>query len=258
MSKEYFEFRQFSLFLFAILKFTYERREEMNKYSFILLSGGIGKRMQVNIPKQFLLLAGKPIFIHILEKVELLDEVVEVIMPCPKQFIEKTEAIIQDYGFSKPIHCIAGGETRQESVYNGLVYAKGADHVIIHEAVRPFVTVEQYKQLMHIKNENVIFGLDIPFTVLQGKTTVEGNLRRDQLVNVQLPHKYNAKQLLYAHECARKDQQIFTEDASLYYHYYHSTIEILAGSEYNIKITKPLDRKIAEIIYKDYISMGVI
>ncbi|CAM4162295.1 IspD/TarI family cytidylyltransferase [Lederbergia lenta] len=226
----------------------------MKGYSLILLSGGIGKRMQLNIPKQFLLLAGKPIFIHVLEKVDLIKEIREIIIPCPVEFMVKTREIIDDYGFSTPIRCIEGGTTRQESVYKGLKEA-AFENVIIHEAVRPFVSSEEYEALIHTNNESVIFGLDIPFTVLRGNETVEGILERDQLINVQLPHKFHTKKLLYAHECAREDGREFTEDASLYFYYYQSDIEVLQGSEYNIKITKPVDRKIAEVIYKESIYM---
>ncbi|KRG09581.1 2-C-methyl-D-erythritol 4-phosphate cytidylyltransferase [Lederbergia galactosidilytica] len=217
----------------------------MKEYSFILLSGGIGKRMQLNIPKQFLLLAGKPIFIHVLEKVDEIPEIKEILLPCPVEFLLKTEEIIKDYGFSTPIHCMVGGASRQESVYKALCEAK-YENVMIHEAVRPFVSKEEFHQLLYTEKESAIFGLDIPFTVLQGKNQVEGILQRDQLVNVQLPHKYPTKRLLYAHECAREDNLEFTEDASLFFHYYQSPISILKGSEYNIKITKPIDRKIAE------------
>lgn len=226
----------------------------MSQYSFILLSGGIGKRMQLNIPKQFLLLAGKPIFIHVLEKIETIEEIREIIIPCPQDFIEKTKDTIKEYGFSKSIRCIEGGDTRQVSVYKGLKEA-AYGKVIIHEAVRPFVTSEEFKTLIQSKNESVIYGLDIPFTVLKGQTVVEENLERNKLINVQLPHKFNRNKLLYAHECAREDNLKFTEDASLYFHYFRTEITILKGSEYNIKITKPIDRKIAEAIYKESILM---
>ncbi|MBS4218970.1 2-C-methyl-D-erythritol 4-phosphate cytidylyltransferase [Bacillus sp. FJAT-49711] len=226
----------------------------MPNYSFILLSGGIGKRMEINIPKQFLLLAGKPIFIHVLEKVDLIEEIKEIIIPCPKEFVCKTQEIIHDYSFSTPISCIEGGSSRQESVYKGLLRA-AYEHVIIHEAVRPFASIEEFRRLILENNENAIYGLDIPFTVLQGKSVIEGNLERDELVNVQLPHKFQRKKLLYAHECAREDRLEFTEDASLLFHYFQSEITILKGSEVNIKITKPIDRKIAEAIYKESILM---
>ncbi|WP_042143665.1 2-C-methyl-D-erythritol 4-phosphate cytidylyltransferase [Paucisalibacillus sp. EB02] len=226
----------------------------MSQFSFILLSGGIGKRMQLNIPKQFLLLAGKPIFIHVLEKIDTIEEIKEIIIPCPDDFLEKTMDTVNEYGFSTPIRCIVGGDSRQESVYKGLKETS-FEQVIIHEAVRPFVTREEFKALIEAENESVIYGLDIPFTVLKGNTIVEENLERNKLVNVQLPHKFNTKKLLYAHECAREDILDFTEDASLYFHYFSSEIRILKGSEYNIKITKPIDRKIAEAIYKDSILM---
>ncbi|WP_062351666.1 IspD/TarI family cytidylyltransferase [Bacillus kwashiorkori] len=227
----------------------------MREYSFVLLSGGIGKRMQLNIPKQFLQLAGRPLFIHVLEKVDTIPEVKEIIIPCPEEFLQKTEDIIEDYGFTTQIRCIVGGSSRQESVYKALLQAN-YDYCIIHEAVRPFVSRDMFQALIDEVNENAIYGLDIPFTVLQGEEFVEGILQRDKLVNVQLPHKYNTKKLLYAHECAREEKIEFTEDAGLYYYYYKSQIKILQGSENNIKITKPIDRVIAEAIYKETVLMG--
>lgn len=227
----------------------------MSSFSFILLSGGVGKRMQLNIPKQFLLLAGKPIFIHVLEKIDGIKEIGEVIIPCPPEFLSNTRSIINEYGFSKPIICIEGGGTRQESVHKGLQQSV-FENVIIHEAVRPFVSKVEFETLIEETSDSAIYGIDIPFTVLEGKEMVEGNLERDRLINVQLPHKYNRKKLAYAHECASKDGLEFTEDASLYFHYYRAPIKVLRGSEYNIKITKPIDRKIAEAIYKETILMG--
>jgi D-ribitol-5-phosphate cytidylyltransferase len=226
----------------------------MSDYSFILLSGGVGRRMQLDIPKQFLLIGGKPILVHALEKIDSIEEVKEIIIPSPKEFIEKTEEVIYHYGFSTPIYCIEGGETRQESVYRGLLSAN-YENVVIHEAVRPFVTSEEFRNLIHSENENAIYGQDIPFTVLEGAEYIENNLQREKLINVQLPQKFNRNKLMYAHECAKEENLSFTEDASLFFHYFNSNIKVLSGSDYNIKITKPIDRKIAEIIYKEYILM---
>ena len=110
--------------------------------------------------------------------------------------------------------------------------------------------------LIQCPEETATYGLDIPFTVLEGATYIEKNLERDRLVNVQLPQKFKTKELLNAHNIARLNGETFTEDASLYFHFYHSDIRILPGSEYNIKVTKPIDRTIAEIIYKEYILGG--
>lgn len=74
----------------------------MNRVSMILLSGGIGTRMRVSTPKQFLQIGGKPMIVHILERVEQIEEIQEIIIPSPRGFIEKTEEIIQRNQFTNP------------------------------------------------------------------------------------------------------------------------------------------------------------
>ncbi|WP_245595292.1 IspD/TarI family cytidylyltransferase [Fictibacillus gelatini] len=224
----------------------------MNRVSMVLLAGGVGKRMKMNVPKQLLTIGGKPIIAHVLEKIEMIDEIAEVIIPSPENYIEETIMTINDHQFSKPFQVIEGGSSRQESTYKALQHVQH-EHVIIHEAVRPFVSKEEFIHLIHCEEENAIYGLDIPFTVLEGKEYIEGNLERDRLVNIQLPQKFNTEKLLAAHEKAHHEMNEFTEDASLYFHYYGENIKVLEGTEYNIKITKPIDRKVAEIIYKDYV-----
>lgn len=220
--------------------------------SMVLLSGGIGQRMKVNIPKQFLHIAGKPMIVHVLERVDRIDEIGEIIIPTPSDFIHKTEEIIRTHRLKKAIKVIPGGKTRQESTFIGLQQCQ-YDRVLIHEAVRPFVKREEFQALIHNSSVNAIYGLDIPFTVLQGEDYITGILQRDQLINIQLPQIFDRKLLLEAHQKAAEENTQFTEDASLLFHYKNTPIKVLRGTEYNIKITKPIDRKLAEIIYKEYI-----
>ena len=224
----------------------------MEKVSMILLSGGIGQRMKLNIPKQFLHIAGKPMIVHVLERVDKVDEIGEIIIPTPANFIETTEEIIRTHRLEKPIKVVSGGKTRQESTYIGLKHCQ-YDRVLIHEAVRPFVKREEFLALIHNGDRNAIFGLDIPFTVLQGGEFITGILQRDQLINIQLPQIFDRQLLLEAHQMAEEENAEFTEDASLLFYYKNTPIRVLRGTEYNIKITKPIDRKLAEIIYKEYI-----
>ena len=84
-----------------------------------------------------------------------------------------------------------------------------------------------------------MFGIPIPFTVLKGHDYVEGLLERDELVNVQLPQKFDRAKLTAAHEAARRDGTSFTEDASLFFRYAGERVRILPGSDRNIKITRP-------------------
>jgi 2-C-methyl-D-erythritol 4-phosphate cytidylyltransferase len=96
-----------------------------------------------------------------------------------------------------------------------------------------------------------MFGLAIPFTVLKGGEYIEGLLERDELVNVQLPQKFNRTKLLAAHQAAANAGREFTEDASLFFEYAKEPVRILPGIEHNIKITVPTDTVTAEAIYHD-------
>jgi 2-C-methyl-D-erythritol 4-phosphate cytidylyltransferase len=222
----------------------------------VVLAGGIGKRIGRPMPKQFLLLGGKPLLVHVLEKARAIREIDRVVVTCPQSHLDETRKLIENHGFDKRFSCIVGGASRQESVYNGLIALDGCDSVLIHEAVRPLVSVEEFRALIQAPDDNAMYGIPIPFTVLKGHDYVEGLLDRNELVNVQLPQKFDAAALLAAHEAARRDDVSFTEDASLFFHYADAPVRILPGSEMNIKITVPSDIVIAEAMYVDALGRG--
>ena len=130
------------------------------------------------------------------------------------------------------------------------------DSVVIHEAVRPLVTTEEFRSLITSPDENVMYGIPISFTVLRGHDYVEGLLDRHELVNVQLPQKFDRAKLLAAHEAARADGSSFTEDASLFVAKTTERVRILPGSERNVKITVPADIVMAEALYADFLGRG--
>ncbi len=222
----------------------------------VVLAGGIGKRIGRPFPKQFLLLGGKPLIVHVLEKARALPEIERVVITCPEAHLEPTRELISNHGLGPKFECILGGASRQESVYNGLVALGGIDSVIIHEAVRPLITVDTFRTLIDAPDENVMYGIPISFTVIKGHEYVEGLLDRDELVNVQLPQKFDRTKLLAAHESARREDVFFTEDAGLFFHYTGEPVRILPGSDENIKITVPTDTVTAEAIYADIIGRG--
>ncbi len=222
----------------------------------VVLAGGIGKRIGRPFPKQFLLLGGKPLIVHVLEKARALPEIERVAITCPEAHLEPTRELISNHGLGPKFECILGGASRQESVYNGLVALGGIDSVIIHEAVRPLITVDTFRTLIDAPDENVMYGIPISFTVIKGHEYVEGLLDREELVNVQLPQKFDRAKLLAAHESARREDVFFTEDAGLFFHYTGEPVRILPGSDENIKITVPTDTVTAEAIYADIIGRG--
>ncbi len=170
------------------------------KLGMIVLAGGIGKRIGRPFPKQFLLLGGKPLLIHVLDKARVIADIERVVITCPEAHIEETRRLVANHGFDARFSCILGGGSRQESVRNGLGELADFDSVVIHEAVRPLVTVEEFRTLIAAEDANAMFGIPIPFTVLKGHAYVEDLLDRDDLVNVQLPQKFDRARLAAAHD----------------------------------------------------------
>ena len=222
----------------------------------IVLAGGIGRRIGRPFPKQFLLLGGKPLLIHVLEKARALPDVERVVITCPEAHLDATRALLENHRFGPSFECIVGGSSRQESVYRGLLALDDADRVVIHEAVRPLVTVDAFRALLDAPDENAMYGTPISFTVVQGHEYVEGLLERDSLVNVQLPQKFDRAKLLRAHEAARAEGTTFTEDAGLFHQYIGEPVRILRGSDANIKITVPSDSVTAEALYAESLGRG--
>lgn len=226
-------------------------------YSAILLSGGNGSRMKKAVPKQYMLLAGKPVIMHIVERFDVIDEIKEIIVVCTPEYQSLIELMFKQYGIEKTVKYAEAGKTRQESVMSGLKYVR-TDAVIIHEAARPFVTAEEFRKLINEEEENVIYGADINYTVIKGDKYVRELLERSTLVNVQLPQKFNTGILKSAHEKAIREGKQYTEDASLLFDYDNSIrIKIIEGSDYNIKLTTPTDMVMGEDIYREYFRRRV-
>lgn len=221
------------------------------EYTAVILSGGVGSRMNNPIPKQYMLLAGKPMIMHVLEKFENLASIIQIIIVCEDKYQSYINFMMEQYRIKKPVKFASAGKTRQASVFSGLKLVE-TEYVIIHEAARPFVTVEDYQKLINEPCENTILGISIPFTVIMGHEYVEDLLTRSELINVQLPQKFKTKAILEAHTKAEKDETTFTEDASLLYKYNPEVqIKIIPGKDYNIKITSHIDMLTGEIIYDE-------
>lgn len=223
--------------------------------SFILLAGGVGKRMRQDCPKQFLMLAGKPIIMHTLDRIDMIPTIGEVIIVCPEEHREHIENLRLHFGLRRNFIFAPAGATRQESVFNGLRSAS-RECIVIHEAARPFVKKEEFEALIEASDENVIYASPINYTVLQARDgAVVGNLKRSELINVQLPHKYSRERLLSAHIKAAEENLAFTEDAGLLFTCAPQTrIRTLAGTPYNLKITENIDLLLGEIIYREFFA----
>lgn len=112
----------------------------MSKFTAIVLSGGTGKRMNSDIPKQYMMLKDKPVLAHSLLAFEQspVDDIVIVCGTGDEDYIIKE--FVEKYGLSKVSAVCEGGAERYNSVYNGLKACKDTDYVLIHDGARPYVS----------------------------------------------------------------------------------------------------------------------
>ena len=113
----------------------------MGKNTAVIVSAGNGIRMETEKPKQYLTLGDRPILAHTLQVFQDSVRIDDIIVVAAKDRADYVyREIVEKYGFSKVSEIVQGGETRCESVYNGLKACRDTDYVLIHDGVRPFVT----------------------------------------------------------------------------------------------------------------------
>ncbi len=215
-------------------------------YSLMLLNGGIGSRVAAGRPKQFIDVAGRPIIVYSLVAADAVPEIDQIVLNYPEGFREEIERLVTDYAVQTPVSYVPAGASRHESVAAMLPVCHN-DRVLIHESARPMVTAADFKQLVTDPRENVSLMLPIPFTVAPvdpSASLVTGSLERDRLRNVQLPQKFLKDDLTDAHEQARAQNLVFTEDATLCAVTGHK-VHFVDGQDTNIKVTTPTDVKLA-------------
>ena len=192
---------------------------------------------------------------HIMERVNMIESISDIVIVCVKEYESAIDKMLKQYDIRKDVRYAPAGSTRQESVKNGLAYVK-TEHLIVHEAARPFVKREDFERLIAVPESNATFGLDIPFSVLKGQDYVEGLLERSELFNVQLPQKFETRLLSECHEQASAEGRKFTEDAGMV-HFYHPEIpiKVVEGMDYDIKLTTRIDMLAGEQIYDEIFRM---
>jgi 2-C-methyl-D-erythritol 4-phosphate cytidylyltransferase len=219
------------------------------KHIAVIFAGGSGKRMNtVAKPKQFLDLNGKPIIIYTTEIFDNLPEIDGIVVVCLESWIPYLKKLIRKFEITKVVDIIPGGDTGQESIYNGIVSAakhfSEDDMVLIHDGVRPLInekaildnikTVEQYGSCITC----------IPATetlvVKQEDGSLEIPARNNSLI-ARAPQSFIIKDILSAHNRARtENRHDFIDSCTMMSHYGYKLHTIIGPME-NIKITTPTD-----------------
>jgi len=231
----------------------------------IIPAAGLGTRMQTSSArsrkkapsKQFKELGGVPILVHTLRKFAATDAVHEIVVALRKDEIEGFRAQLEKQ-FSeilcKPVSFVEGGEHRQDSVANAIATLSAApdDIVLVHDAVRPFVTPEIIGEVIAAasKYQAAIAGWPAVDTVKQvertaGGAVIKATIPRASVVMAQTPQGFRYDILKKAFDEAAADGFIGTDEASLIERD-GLDVAVVMGSPRNIKITTPADMELAE------------
>jgi 2-C-methyl-D-erythritol 4-phosphate cytidylyltransferase len=223
------------------------------------MKGGSAERTGVN-RKQFMLLDGEPILVHTVRKFLACPLVTEAVVAARAGDLEWVREMVAGAGFGKPVRVVEGGETRQHSVENGLAaVAPDADIVAVHDAVRPFIDPET---IVRVIEEAAACGAAIVGIVpvdtvkqMHGKK-IRGTLNRDRLVLAQTPQAFRTELLRRAYAKADEDDFVGTDESSLVERLDEVEVSVVAGSDRNLKITRPTDMELAHLFLKEEKERG--
>jgi 2-C-methyl-D-erythritol 4-phosphate cytidylyltransferase len=236
----------------------------------IIPAAGLGTRMtspssarsKKAVPsKQFTELSGTPILIHTLRKFASSQQISEIFIALRKNELSGFRTRLEKEGkdiLQKRIQLVEGGEHRQQSVANALaaVSAAADDIVLVHDAVRPFVTEQIVVDVIEAAEKfgAAIAGMPAVDTVKQVERTAAGALitatiLRERVVMAQTPQGFRYDVLKKAFDEATADGFMGTDEASLVERSGHE-VAVVMGSPRNIKITTPADMELAEFFLK--------
>jgi len=215
----------------------------------------MGTRMGADTPKQFLELNGTPIVILSLRRIASCPLVTDLIVATRTDEVLRLEARVAKEKFKQPVRVVKGGDSRQESVAAALREVHNdTEIVLVHDAVRPFVTVEQITRVIEEARrcQAAILGIPAMDTVKEVKRAslpedvalITGTIPRERLVMAQTPQAFATKLLKEAFARAQSDGVSASDEAGLVERLGHD-VHVVLGSERNMKITKPTDMELA-------------
>ena len=206
----------------------------------IIPCAGVGTRLKTEKAKPFVDLGGQPLFMYATN----IESIILVVHEEEKETFEK---LIASYGFSKPIKIVIGGDTRRDSVGNGLRKAdQDTQCIVVHDAARPLITPKLIDETVNECKEKlaVIVAVEASSTIKTVENgVVKETLKRSELWEVQTPQAFDREILEKAHGLPKDDEA--TDDAMLVEKAGY-TVHILQGDYKNIKVTTNEDLIVAQ------------
>jgi 2-C-methyl-D-erythritol 4-phosphate cytidylyltransferase len=227
----------------------------MKRITAILPAAGLGTRMGSETPKQFLELGGMPLVIFTLRRLARCAQITDFIVATRADEVASLEERVAAAGLGRPARVVPGGDNRQESVARALACASPeTEIVLVHDAVRPFVTPQQVDRVIAEARARgaAILGCPAIDTVKEVKRAslpedvalITGTIPRERIVLAQTPQAFAFPLLREALAQAQKDDVVASDEAAIVERLGHDVFVVL-GSERNIKITRPSDMDLA-------------
>lgn len=231
------------------------------KTAAILLAGGVGKRVGEDLPKQFLAILDKPIIFYSLEVFDRCSEIDSIYLVLPG---EKTDyfqkELLPKFPISKLRKIVSGGETRQDSTFNGFqAIPKEIEIVVVHDVARPFVRDEMIRKSILAAREvgSAIVASPATDTIkeVDENRRVQKTLDRKKLFQVQTPQAFRYSLLEKAFEAGFSDNFQATDEAGLIERI-GEPVQVIESDSTNLKITTPSDLVLAESLLKNFFHKG--
>jgi 2-C-methyl-D-erythritol 4-phosphate cytidylyltransferase len=227
----------------------------MSRIAAILPAAGLGTRMGAETPKQFMELDGVPIVILSLRSIASCELVTDIIVATRGDEVERLERRIREEKFKQTVRVVRGGDSRQDSVAQALqLVSNDTEIVLVHDAVRPFVTRDQITRVIEEarKCRAAILGIPAMDTVKEVKRAslpedvalITATIPRERIVLAQTPQAFSTNLLKEAFARAQADGVNASDEAGLIERLGYD-VHVVLGSERNMKITKPADMELA-------------
>ena len=227
----------------------------MGRIAAIVPAAGLGTRMGSETPKQFLELDGVPLVIFTLRRLAACAAITDFFISTRADDIVALQDRVAKSGLGRPARVVHGGDTRQQSVANALAQVDTSTEVVlVHDAVRPFVTLEQVERVIAEARARgaAILGIPAIDTVKEVKRAslpqdvalITATIPRERIVLAQTPQAFSYTLLRDAFRKAQQDGATASDEAALVERTGHDVFVVL-GSERNLKITRPADMDLA-------------
>lgn len=222
----------------------------MDKYA-VIVAGGTGQRMGTDLPKQFLLLNNRPMILYTLDAFLQAFEDMQIVVVVHTNYLRTLESILKEYDTQHKIHLVTGGQTRFESVKNGLELVPSESIVFVHDAVRCLISIELIR---YCYSEALSFSNAIPvipirdsirkWDLQKGDSQV---VNRKDLYAIQTPQVFLSGLIKEAFKQEYCDA--FTDEATVF-EAQGGRVHLIEGEGRNIKVTYPQDLEYAAFLLK--------